>query len=56
MEHGDYETARQEQELDLVERALAIQAMGTVDMPVAEFGVYEIPTDPAELNICDGCQ
>ena len=47
---GDYEINRQEYDLDLVQRALAIQALDAVDM------AYLVPIDPMEDLQCDSCQ
>lgn len=46
---GDYEASRTLMHDELVRRGLAIQALGTVDMPVAEFEDYQIP-NPSEAT------
>jgi hypothetical protein len=47
---GDYEAARGLLEREYHRRTLAIQAIGTVDMP------YLVPENPADLNICESCE
>lgn len=47
---GDYEIKRAEEQLDLVQRALAIQAMDAVN------DAYLVPIDPMDELECDSCQ
>lgn len=35
---------------------LAILAIHSVDMPVADPAEYFVPIDPAELTICESCE
>lgn len=52
---GDYEASRQLRDDEMTQRALAIEAIGAVNMPILE-EVYYVPVDPMDDLQCDGCQ